>query len=371
MKRIKFTLALILLIISFKVYSQSNNPTITVSTLKNSIDDKDKIDSKFFDKSYDEENNRLRRVNDTLNIFIDGQKKISLTSLNIVKLEKFEGFEKDIDQFLAVLGNIKLDLENGSYALIFRPETNELIVSERNETRFRSVDGLVLPIYRHDVTFTYFPDMLEIKFYLGEMDEMLVLKKAGFTDLIKKEGIDKEWFTAYEKNKFNKDLKIKEDGSTQIITYRNMEKTPLVDFGSTLGVSYLGNLFPIDLEFFVNFRVKGFNKWTQQPNGFFISYDIYSFISRNSEGQFINNESIFVNSGLLLGSSNNPIRVYYGRLVFADPITDILINNKNKIGVDILVNQLIKIKSEVFFGSSDEASIVSLGVGINLFSTRN
>lgn len=370
MKETKYLLALLFLAISINGYSQGEKPTIVVSTFKNSIEDKGKIDYKFFGKSYDEENNRLKRVNDTLNIFVDGQKKISLISLNIVKLEKFEGFEKDIDKFLTVLGNINLNLENGSYALIFRPETNELIISARNETRFRSVDGLVLPIYRHEVTFTYFPDMLEIKFYLGEMDEMHVLKGAGFTDLIKKEGNDKEWFSSYEKNKFNKDLKIKEDGSTQVITYRNMERTPVVDFGSTLGVNFLGDLFPIDLEFYVNFRVKGFNKWTQANNGFFISYDIYNFISKNNEGGFLNNNSLFTNVGLLTGTSQNPIRVYYGRLVFAED-NDILINNKNKIGVDIFVNPLIKIKSEAFFGSSDESSIVSLGVGINLFSTRN
>lgn len=371
MKGIKYTLALFLVVISIKGYSQGEKPKIVVSTLKNSIEDKGKIEYKFFGKSYDEENNRLRRVNDTLNIFIEDQKKISLTSLNIVKLETFEGFEKDIDPFLSVIENINLDLEDGSYALNFRPETNELIVSERKETRFRSVDGLVLPVYRHEVTFTYFPDMLEIKFYLGEIDEMLILKEAGFTELIKKEGNAQEWFSTYEKNIFNKDLKIKDDGITQVVTYRNMERTPLVDFGSALGVSFLGNLFPIDLEFYMNFRVKGFNKWTQVNNGFFISYDIYNFISRNSEGRFINNESFFINSGLLLGSSDNPIRIYYGRLVFADSNTDIFINNKNKIGVDIFVNQLIKIKSEAFFGSSDESSIVSLGVDINLFSTRN
>lgn len=371
MKEIKNILVLLLLVISINVYSQDNNPKIVISNFKNSTEDKGKIDYKFFGKSYDEENNRLKRVNDTLNIFIEDQKKISLTSLNIVNFGDFEGFEKDIDPFLSVLDDINLDLKNGSYSLVFRPETNELIVSERNETRFRSVEGLVLPVYRHEVTFTYFPDMLEIKFYLGEIDEMLILKEVGFTELIKKEGNAQEWFSAYEKNKFNKDLKIKDDGSTQIVTYRNMERTPLVDFGSALGVSFLGNLFPVDLEFYVNFRVKGFNKWTQEANGFFISYDIYSFISRNSEGRFINNESFFINSGFLLGSSDNPIRIYYGRLVFADPNTDILINNKNKIGVDIFVNPLIKIKSEVFFGSINEDAIVSLGVGINLFSTRN
>lgn len=371
MKEIKLIFSILLFLASINGYSQDTNTKIVDSTFKNSSEDKEKIDYKFFDKSYDETNNRLRRVNDTLNVFIGDEKKISLTSLNIIKLENFEGFEKDIDPFLTVLGNVNLDLENGSYTLNFRPETNELIVSERNETRYKSVDGLVLPIYRHEVTFTYFREMLEIKFYLGEIDEMLVLKDSGFTELIKKEGNDNEWFSTYGKIKFNKDLKIKADGSSQVVTYKNMERTPLVDFGSTLGVSFLGNLFPVDLEFYMNFRVKRFNKWTQQNNGFFISYDIYSFISRNSESRFITNESFFINSGMLLGSGDNPIRIYYGRLVFADPKKDILINNKNKIGVEIFLNRLIKIKSEVFFGSSNEADLISLGVDLNLFSTRD
>ena len=40
------------------------------------LEREEKVDYKFFDRSYDQENNQLRRVNDTLNFYVNEQKKI-------------------------------------------------------------------------------------------------------------------------------------------------------------------------------------------------------------------------------------------------------------------------------------------------------
>lgn len=131
------------------------------------LERKEKVEYKFFDRSYDQENNRLRRVNDTLNFFVNEQKKISFTSLNIVKLKDFEGFEKDIDGFFEMLRELKLDHQNIAYSIRYRPENKEITVSERGDAKFKSVDGMVIPIDRHEVVFSYYGKMLEIRFFWG------------------------------------------------------------------------------------------------------------------------------------------------------------------------------------------------------------
>lgn len=368
MKTIKIIFALSLLFLSVSGFAQEQGALDKINLENNDLKSKDKTEVKFFDTSYDVQNMRVRRVNDTLNIFIESQKKISIASLNIVKLENFEGFEKDIDGFFEMVNNLNLNFENKSYQIRYSPLSKEIIVSERSQFRYKSIEGSVLPVFRHEIIFTYINLMTDISFFLGEIDELLVLKEVSFSNLIKKEAINNRWFSDYNKNQFNKDLKIDANGDVEIITYKNIERGRQIDLGFNLGVSFLGNLFPIDQEISINYRVKGYNKWTQENNGFFISVNTYSFLDRIEDKRFDVNTSVFANIGFVTGPKNNSVRIYYGRLIPYNDENDYLRFNRNKFGVDVLVSRLIRVKSEAFFGSGDNATFISLGLGLNLIS---
>lgn len=363
MKAIKIIFSLSLLCLSITGFAQEQEVLE-----KSKSENKDKTEIKFFNNSYDEQGMQVRRVNDTLTIFVEGQKKISIASLNIVKLEEFEGFEKDIDGFFELMNNLNLNFENKSYQIRYSPISKEVIVSERSQFRYKSIEGSVLPIFRHEIIFTYKNLMTDILFFLGEIDELLVLKEVGLTDLIIKEAIANQWFSDYNKNQFNKDLRIDSEGEMQIITYKNVEKSKRIDLGFNLGVSFLGNLFPIDQEVSLNYRVKGYNKWTQEKNGLFISINTLNFLDRIEGKKFDVNTSLFTNVGFIAGPKNNEVRVYYGKLISNNDEDDYLRFNRNKFGFDVLANRLLRIKSEIFFGSGENDSIVTLGVSLNLVS---
>lgn len=331
------------------------------------LDRKEKVEYKFFDRSYDDENNQLRRVNDTLNFFVNEQKKISYTALNIVTLVEFEGFEKEIDGFFKIFNELNLDHQNKGYSIRYRPGTKEITISERADTKFKFMDGTLIPVHRHEVVFTYIHKMLEIRFFLGEMDELLVLKDAGITDLINQQGNEFGWYENYEDKIFNKDLKLTQSGNPQLVTYRNMERNRSLEFNYSLGINFLGDLFPINQEVTINFWVKKYNKWTQEKNGFFISGETYTFLSRSEEGKFIGNTDLFLNAGLHLGISNTPIRTYIGRYIPAGSNPGILENNRTKFGISVAINPLISLKSELFLGQNDEPSLLSLGANLKLF----
>ncbi|MFN3758801.1 MAG: hypothetical protein ACK4SF_06250 [Algoriphagus aquaeductus] len=328
---------------------------------------KEKAENKFFDRSYDEENNRLRRVNDTLNLFVNEQKKITYTALNIATLAEFEGFEKEIEGFFEIFNRLNLDHQSKGYLIRYRPETKEIMISERADAKLKFIDGMLIPVQRHEVVFTYINKMLEIRFFLGEMDELLVLKDAGITDLINQQGREFAWYENYEDKIFNKDLKIRPTESPQVITYRNIERTKIIGFDYSLGVNFLGNLFPINQELSIDFWIRRYNKWTQEKKGFFISGETYTFLSRSEEGKFIENTNFFINAGMHLGTMKTPVRAYFGRYLSNNTVQGYFENNRTKFGISVVVNPLISLKSETYIGTKNDPSLWLLGVNLNIF----
>lgn len=331
------------------------------------LERREKMENKFFDRSYDEENYRLRRVNDTLNLFVNGQKKITYTALNIVTLAEFEGFEKEIDEFFEIFYRLNLDHQAKGYMIRYRPGTKEIMISEHTDSKLKFIDGTLIPIQRHEVIFTYINKMLEIRFFLGEMDELLVLKDAGITDLINQQGREFAWYENYEDKIFNKDIRLVKEGSPQVITYRNIERSKMIDFEYCLGVNFLGSLFPINQEVSMNFWVKKYNKWTQEKNGFFISGEAITFISRSEGGKFMENTNIFLNAGMHLGTGKTPVRAYIGRFVPGRNYKGFFDNNRTKMGMSVSINPLLSLKSELFYGRNDEPTLLLLGVNLNIY----
>jgi len=369
MKTIKLILTLLFVLIVSVGYGQTSDSIPIVAPKTDLLNSKNKTDTKFFDNSYDSENIRVRSVNDTLNIFVEGQKKISIAALNIVKLEAYGGFEKDVDGFFEMVEKLNLDFKNKSYKIRYSPAKKEIIVSERDEYRFKAFDGAVLPIFRHDIIFTYQAQMLDISFFLGEIDELKVFKEVGFSDTISKEALTNNWFAEYDKTRFNKDLRIDAQGEIQVITYRNIESSPRIYLSGDIGIGFIGNLFPFDQEVAINYRLKGYNKRNQEDNGFFVSVNMYNFLTRDESKRFDLNTSFFTNIGFLLGAEKFPLRAYYGRLIPNNEGNDDYFKfNKNKFGIDVLVNGLIRVKLETIFGSDGSDSITNLGVSLNLFN---
>lgn len=365
MKIIKLGLLALSMFVGTLGYSQSNDVFYSSPPQVDSLNAKETNDYKFYGKSYDKENFKLKRVNDTLNIYVENQKKISISALNIVKLEDFSSLERDIESFIAITKKLGLDFENDSYQIRFSPSSKELTVKENGEVRYRETEGELYPVLRHEIVFTYYAEMMEISFYLGEIDELLVFQEIEIMDLIQKQGRLHNWFSDYERNIFNKDLKIDSEGELEIITYRNVERSRQVELGIDLGLSVIGNYFPFEQEFIVNYKAKGYNKWVQESNGFFVSLNLYQFLSRPESEKIKVDASIFVNAGLVTGPKNYPLRIYYGRLILNEN-DNFFQFNKNKIGFDLLVSKQLRVKYELFIGSNDSDWINSIGISFPL-----
>ncbi|WP_100628408.1 hypothetical protein [Algoriphagus formosus] len=359
-----------LLLTVFRSFAQTGETNPPLYPEYNLIQPKESINYKSAERSYYEDEIELRRVNDSLAIYLEGQKKLSFVALNITAFEEFAGFEKDIDSFLEFIAKLDLDFSKNSYQIRFSPGTKQIRVIERNEIRFKNFDGEVLPTFRHEVIFTYQPEMLEVNLYVGEIDELLVLKDAGFSEVIKKEMVEKEWFKKYEKRTFNKDIKIDETGKLGIVTYGNFEANgATIDFDISMGASLLGDQFPFREEVSLVFKTNKFNKWTQFKHGAFIGAEFYQFFSRNQENKVQLENSSFINVGWLFGVKDTPVSIFYGRYV-GDDTGSFFEFNKNKFGLDVLVKSSFRIKYEVFVGSNDSDWINSIGITFPLIPGR-
>lgn len=369
MKIIKCYLLLILLLFSGAILAQSDLKNPPLNTEIDLLNPKEKKEYKSFERSYNEESIRLRRVNDTLSIYLEGQKKLAITALDITAFEDFEGFEKDVIPFLELLDQLNLDFEKKSYQIRFSPRSNEIQIKERDEFRFKSFEGIVLPVFRHEIIFTYQVEMLEINLFLGEIDELLVFKDGGISDMIRAEAVANLWFEKYDKKVFNKDLRIDKEGNKQVVTFANMERSSAISFGLDVGVKMLAGQFPFNFELAAVYRPQKLNKWTQWENGFFFSLDMNQFVTRSEEGKYQLSQGSFVNVGFVTGPKSNAIRLYYGRLV-SDTGEKIFQFNKNKVGMDLLATKNLRISYEYFIGSDDSDWINSIGISFPIVSAR-
>jgi hypothetical protein len=365
MRITNLVLALLIFTGTTEVLAQNGGSFLTPAKGRSLSKAEEKIDLKFYGKSYDVENFMLKRVNDTLNVFIEDQKKITITALNIIKLEKLESLDADILNFLKLTDKLGLDFGKESYYIRYSPSTKEVLVKERGQFRYKEFEGIALPVFRHEIVFTYNGYMMELSFFLGEIDELSILSEVKIFDLIKNEGVANNWYETYEKSTFNKDLNIDEDGSLEITTYKNIERSSRIDLGFDLGVSMLGDYFPFNQEISLHYKAKGYNKWVQESNGFFVSFQNYQFLSRPESGKLQVETSSFINGGLVTGTKKYPLRIYYGRLLSKDE-NDFFRYNKNKFGLDLLVKNLVRVNWELFIGTEDSDWVNSIGVSFSL-----
>lgn len=315
---------------------------------------------------FDEEMNSLKKANDTLNIYIENQKKISIVSLNIRKLEEFGGYEKDIPDFLSLIDQLNLNFTEKAYKIRFNPVNQEFSIEENSQIRLKAFENNIFPVFKHEVIFVYRKQLLEISMFLGEWDEILVLEEADFTGMIKREAEQNDWFKRYSKTLFNKDIRIDENGLLKVITYTELEKTPTISFGFDVGVKFFAGQLPFNQDLSLIYRPRQIIKSVPLDFGFLLSWDMNQFISRTEENKYQVNEGSFLNVGAVFGEKERSFRVYYGRLITHSD-QNFFEFNRNKIGVDILATSSLRINYEFFFGSGGSETVNSIGISFPIF----
>ncbi|WP_439475158.1 hypothetical protein [Algoriphagus formosus] len=376
MKITNYLVSVVLILLGSNSFAQSTDSTFLKNSQTNALSLKKEIDYKFFNNSYDYENIKLRKVNDTLNIIIDEKRKISILATDITSFEEFEGFEEDIDSFFAAVDQLELDTEEKNYTIRFMPESSEMVVEERSRSSYQLIEKSLIPVFRHEVVFSYPNEMLETVFYLGDLDELEVLKEASISDLFKETAIEEEWYRRYKRFTFNKDLTIDNEGNLGIVTYENIEKNfdLAVNFGLGVGFSYVGGRVPFNQELSILFDLGKYNKWAKYStdewfNGVLASLDLYQFFSKDEENRFVVDGAIFLNLGYVTGPKEFPIGLYFGRLVSRSS-SNFFEFNRTKIGIDLLVESKFRIRYEFFIGENDSDWINGIGISFPIVHNR-
>lgn len=319
---------------------------------------------------YDEEAGRLKTANDTLNIYVENQKKVSIVSLNLKAYEGFEGFEKDIPVFLDLIDQMNLNLVEKSYKIRFNPVSKEVSVEENSKIRFKAFQEGVLPVLRHEVTFSYRKQLMEVSMFLGEWDELMVLRDANFSAVIQKEAEENEWFGKYKNAIFNKDIRVDEKGLVKVITYTEAEKSNSLSLGFDVGIKYFAGEFLFNQQVSLFYKPRQIIKSNSLVYGFMLSLDWNQSFSRNQENKYRVSEARFVNVGPALGKDDKSFRFYYGRMISSSG-QGLFDFNRNKFGFDLLVNSDLRVVYEFYFGSKGSDSINSIGISFPIVSSFN
>lgn len=319
-------------------------------------------DYKFFGSSYNQEDLILRRVNDTLNIFFENEKKISYLWSNVGEFENFPEFEKHVDSFFEMTNQIGLDFENKNYYLRYSPETSQLIYEELTTVRFKKENNQTVPIHRHTVRFTP-KGMTDIELYLGEIDELLVLKDAGITEMVRNLMIEKNWFKKYEKGLFNKDLIIRENGEKEIITYHNLEDSKKLVFNIDIGTSIINSYFPITVEFSLFLDLES-TKWVNSKSGFELSFIQYNTVYKNEDSGFNFKVDSFLVGGGRMDILGITTALKYGRLISSR--NTFFEDYRNVLIFDYSISKSIKISNRIHFKNLKTSAFSTIGISYRL-----
>ncbi|AFL83366.1 hypothetical protein Belba_0712 [Belliella baltica DSM 15883] len=328
----------------------------------------EKRDYKLFKSSYNQEDLILRRVNDTLNVFFENEKKLSYLWSSVGEFENFPGFEKHVDSLIELFKEIGLDFENNNYYVRYSPETSQLIYENLPNVRFKKDGNQAIPIHRHTIRFTNYAGMTDIELYLGEIDELLILKDAGITEMVRNLMLEKDWFKKYEKGLFNKDLKISASGEKEIITYYNLEDSKSLNFNFDIGTQFINSYFPLTTEFslFLDFGKR--QKWiTRSKSGIELSWINYAFVQKNEGSGFEFNSDFFLTGGWRAGVLDYTTTIKYGRMISSNHASTFFGERNNLLGFDFQINPHFKISYNNHFKDFKTDWISTIGVSYRLF----
>ncbi|TVP53921.1 MAG: hypothetical protein EA341_00540 [Mongoliibacter sp.] len=270
---------------------------------------------------YDQHDIKLNIAHDTLDIFILGHKKVSYRWHDVNRQRDFNGwfgFEKDVQILLEKLETIGLDFERQNYHIIFSPESDEMRVSPNQGGKFAKIGDDFLPTLRHQITLTYYSYLMEVDFFLGEIDELEVLKNAGINDMVKSAALENNWYDHYKKRNLNKVLLIDDEGEISLDTYYSRENPYYPKTNLDLGVGYLfGNSLSMFFQPRYNIRLRTPKNYTLNNTLYFAFSGNLSHIPQR-EASFEVAHDYFLGIGVESDQLGNELAFTLGYRVFGN-----------------------------------------------------
>ncbi|MCH6200166.1 hypothetical protein MMU07_11270 [Aquiflexum sp. LQ15W] len=314
---------------------------------------------------YDATELRLNTAHDTLDIFILGHKKMSYRWHDVQRQREFNGwfgFEKDIEALLEKIQFLGLDFERQNYHIIYSPESDGIKTILRPEARFDKIGEQILPTFRHQITLTYYSYLMEVDFFLGEIDELEVLKSAGINDLVLAAAIKNNWYTTYKKKNLNKIMTINEDGSISVDTFVSRENPYYPRTNLDLGSGYVfGNSISFMAQPRFNIRIR--TKKTNITNEmlFFTFTGYLSHLSQN-DLSFQVAQDYYLGVGWESDQLGNNVSGVFGYRLFGN--NGLFENNPAMFKVDYSILPKLKVFHSIFFNFSGDSRSANL-IGIS------
>ncbi|MGY6521750.1 MAG: hypothetical protein ACXIUD_08490 [Mongoliitalea sp.] len=324
----------------------------------------EKDEYKMFNSSYDRENFILRRVNDTLHVYIQEDKKISFFWTDISSKRGFPSFENDIEGFLQILANLKLPTATESYSIRYSPNSNQISFRQLEDIRFKKMGGEVYPTKAQEVRFSYAEGMMDVILYLGEIDELLVLREARISDMVREIWEDKGWANQYKRRLLNKELHLLADGQKELISYSNLDKKYFyLHLKFNFGASLIADQLPITSDWKLVFDNDKIGKWSGFQSTWELSYKTYNFFQSRQEGGFDYLRESFINAGYSMKFNNDrSTTIKYGRKVNNSRENSLLNAYNNRIAFDYDFSSSFIFTIDFFFKNFNERWIPSIGI---------
>jgi hypothetical protein len=293
---------------------------------------------------YDQENLSLKYGNDTLEVFVLGNKKMAYRWHDIQRQKDFNGwngFEADIGLLMEMIEKLELNFTANNFEIVFSPESKRIKTRILPEARYAIVGEEMLPVFRHKVTLTYYSYLMEIDFFLGEIDELLILKSSGINDVIKSQALENYWYKEYVIKNFNKALIIDEEGNIRIDTFRSRENPYYPRTNLELGAGYVfGNSVGMNFQPRVNFRARTKKTVIYKNTAFLLFNGLLSHIP-DGEKPFEIAQDYFLGLGVETDLIGNNVAIIMGYRVFG--YNGIMDDNNVMYKIDFSVTPKLKI----------------------------
>ncbi|WP_009035582.1 hypothetical protein [Indibacter alkaliphilus] len=314
---------------------------------------------------YDQPELKLNTAHDTLDIFVLGHKKVSYRWHDVNRQRDFNGwfgFDKDIEILLEKLAAMGLNFDKQNYHIIFSPESDELKVLMNPVGMFAKIGDDFLPALRHQITMTYYSYLMEVEFFLGEIDELEVLKNAGINDMVKSAALENNWYDQYKKRNLNKVLFIDEEGKVSLDTYYSKENPYYPKTNLDLGAGYLfGNGFSMFFQPRYNIKLRT-KKTNTRNNTLFFAFSGYLSHLPQREASFEVAQDYFLGLGYETDQLGNELTATLGFRTFGN--NGVLDELPVMFKVDFEIIPRLKISHSLFFkpfsGEFREAHVVGL-----------
>lgn len=317
---------------------------------------------------YDNKNMELFFANDTLRLYITNDKKIEISAVDLSTSSVLNGwptFISDTEQFFQLINQLQVDMEANNYHFTYNTESGKLIVEQVLISEYKSIGHELLPTFRHRVRFSYPAHLTQVDFFLGEMDELAVLKDAKIHELILDQNKSNEWHENYQKRRFNKSIQIAENGEFAIKTFSNEESYNFLSLDYDIGLGITAGYANFTSDSRINFHLRS-KKTSLKDNRIFLALHTPVFYQSNEQGSFDVLPQIYAGIGystLVLGRRSSAA---IGQNIIGH--SNILNNYATVLRLDYAFHPQFNFFWNNYLDWSGDSSISALGISFRLFS---